>query len=272
MSFRLASQVVRRNLPVAQGISFAAKRVLRAPVLGKVTVAQIQTGRSFATSTSKWNQQSDNVRDVLKSEIKVESEVAADNSLQSFQEFLDKFEFTIVESPGKNLAEITKKTENGETVHVFFDVAQVANLPYDSALAESAAQDGEAVNEEDYDSLSDNFANVNVVVVKDADQSAVSLELLMNLQEGSFYVDSVTPFKTAQEALDQSAEAEVKRELVYHGPPFSNLDEELQESLEVYLESRGVTEELASFIGAYSEFKENQEYIKWLNDMKKFFS
>lgn len=240
--------------------------------MGKGTVAQLYAGRTFVTSAARWNQQSNHVRDILKSEIKVESEVAADSSIQSFQEFLDKFEFSIVESPGKNLAEITRKTENGEIVHVFFDVAQVANLPYDSALAESAAQDGEAANEEDYDSLSDNFANVNVVVVKDADQSSVSLELLMNLQEGSFYVDSVTPFKTAQQALDQSAEAEVKRELVYHGPPFSNLDEELQESLEVYLESRGVTEELASFIGAYSEFKENQEYIKWLNDMKQFFS
>lgn len=93
----------------------------------------------------------------------------------------------------------------------------------------------------------------------------------MNLQEGSFYVDSATPYPSVDAALNQSAEAEISRELVYHGPPFSNLDEELQESLEAYLESRGVNEELASFISAYSEFKENTEYISWLEKMKKFF-
>lgn len=270
MSLRLVSQAARRNVSVVQRVSFAAQHILRTPCLPALAHAYSQR-RTFISTPSRWNQQTDNVREVLKSEIKVESEVAADTAVQSFQEFLDKFGFSIVETSGKNLAEITKKSE-GETVHVFFDVAQVANLPYDNALAESAAQEAENANDEDYDSLSDNFANVNVVVVKDGDQSSISLELLMNLQEGSFYVDSVTPFKTAQEALDQSADAEVKRELVYHGPPFSNLDEELQESLEVYLESRGVTEELASFIGAYSEFKENQEYIQWLNNMKQFFS
>lgn len=270
MSLRLVSQAARRNFSVAQRASYVAQRALRTPCLPALAAACSQR-RALSFTANRWNQQSENVRDILKSEIKVESEAAAETSAQSFQEFLDKFNFSIVPSQGKNLAEITKKTEN-ETVHVFFDVAQVANLPYDNALAETAAQEGENANEDDYDSLSDNFANVNVIVVKNADQSSISLELLMNLQEGSFYVDSVTPFKTAQEALDQSADAEVKRELVYHGPPFSNLDEELQESLEVYLESRGVTEELASFIGAYSEFKENQEYVQWLGNMKQFFN
>lgn len=271
MSLRIISRASFRNLAIAQQLSFAAKQSARTSYLQRVATTSHQT-RNFISSSIKWNQQSENVRDILKSEIKIESDVGSENSTASFQEFFDKHGFSVVETPGKNFAEIVKKTDNGETVHVFFDVAQVANLPYDNALAENATQEGENVNEDDYDSLSDNFANVNVVVVKNADQSAVSLELLMNLQEGSFYVDSVTPFESAEAALNDSAEAEVKRELVYHGPPFSNLDEELQESLEAYLESRGMTEELASFIGAYSEYKENQEYVQWLNKMKQFFS
>lgn len=272
MSLRLITQAVRKNVFVARRLSIVPSSAARTSNVSRVMISTNQS-RFLHSSPVIGNQQSSNVRDILKSEIKVESDAAVDSSIQSFQEFLDKSGFSVVDTSGRNLAQIIKKSDNGETIHVFFDVSQVANLPYDSALAENTASaDGEAANEDDYDALSDNFANVNAVIIRDADKSAVSFELLMNLQEGSFYVDSVTPFESAEEALNDSAEAEVKRELVYHGPPFSNLDEELQESLEVYLSSRGVDEELSSFIAAFSEFKENEEYIKWLKNMRQFFS
>lgn len=256
MSFRL---IARNALRLASRRSFVAPSVAR---------STFSIARNFGSAPALFNKQTDRIVGVLDSEIKLELDEEFQGVPESLQNFLDKFGFTPVETIGKNLAEVVKKAGNGETVHVFFDVAQVANLPYESAALENEAP---AEDAEDYDGLSDNFANVNVVVVKDVEQSAVSFELLMNLQEGSFYVDSVTPYASANAALEESADAEVSRELVYHGPPFSNLDEELQESLETYLESRGITEELASFIGAYSEFKENKEYIQWLNNMKKFF-
>ena len=54
------------------------------------------------------------------------------------------------------------------------------------------------------------------------------------------------------------------------GPPFSNLDEDLQILLEKYLEERGINTRLALFIPDYIDHKEQKEYIKWLNSVKNF--
>ena len=54
------------------------------------------------------------------------------------------------------------------------------------------------------------------------------------------------------------------------GPPFNNLDEDLQILLEKYLEERGINTRLALFIPDYIDHKEQKEYIKWLNNVKNF--
>ncbi|SCU82501.1 LANO_0B06480g1_1 [Lachancea nothofagi CBS 11611] len=260
------SRLFVRSASVAARASRQARytpTLLRAP-LSKSAI------RPLHVSAVTFNKNCQKVAQVLDGEVALELEEDTANLPESVQAFFDKTGYSAVSSPGKNMAEIVNKSARGETVHVFFDVAQVSNLPLETAgLDNEMAAPSE---EEDFEGMADNFANVNVIIVKDADQSAVSFELLMNLQEGTFFVDSATPYHDAKAALDESAESEVSRELVYHGPPFSNLDEELQESLEVYLESRGINEELATFIGTYSEFKENKEYISWLQNMKKFFN
>jgi complement component 1 Q subcomponent-binding protein len=52
---------------------------------------------------------------------------------------------------------------------------------------------------------------------------------------------------------------------LYTGPPFNNLDEDLQILLEKYLEERGINTRLALFIPDYIDHKEQKEYIRWLN-------
>ncbi|CAL9730858.1 mitochondrial acidic protein Mam33p [Monosporozyma unispora] len=225
--------------------------------------------RTFFATQFKANQQRQSVSEILRSELKIESDLTTADQTAIFKPYLDKYGFAIVETPGKNEAQIVKQTESGETVRVYFDVAQVANLPFDNPVPEENIP--EESNPEEFDSLDDNFANVNVIISNNSDGSAVSFDLLMNLQDHSFYVDSVTPFKSIDEVLNESAEAQYKNDLQYHGPPFSNLDEGLQENLELYLESRGINEELSGFISSYSEFKENNEYISWLDNMKGFF-
>jgi complement component 1 Q subcomponent-binding protein len=56
----------------------------------------------------------------------------------------------------------------------------------------------------------------------------------------------------------------------HQGPPFNNLDEDLQILLEKYLEERGINTRLALFIPDYIDHKEQKEYIKWLNNVKNF--
>lgn len=237
-------------------------------------VSRTHPTRTFFTTQYRANKQRQAVSDILTSEYKIETDLAsAEQSPAVFKPYLEKSGFSIVETPGKNEAELVKKTNVGETVRVFFDVAQVVNLPFDDPLTEEnlAADTAEENDGEVFDSLDDNFANVTVIISHEGNGSALSFDLLMNLQDRSFYIDSVTPFKSAADVLHDTAESQFNNNLKYRGPPFSNLDEGLQESLESYLESRGINEELSEFICTYSEFKENNEYISWLEDMKGFF-
>ena len=50
------------------------------------------------------------------------------------------------------------------------------------------------------------------------------------------------------------------------------LDENLQDVFITYLTERGFTPELASFIPAYIEHKEQKEYVNWLANVKAFVS
>ena len=51
----------------------------------------------------------------------------------------------------------------------------------------------------------------------------------------------------------------------YAGPPFTNLDTDLQVMFEQYLEERGINAELASALPAMIEYKEQREYVDWLD-------
>jgi len=59
-------------------------------------------------------------------------------------------------------------------------------------------------------------------------------------------------------------------ESLYAGPPFQQLDEEVQSLLEAYLDSRGINTALALFIPEYIDVKEQKEYLGWLNRVKDF--
>ena len=110
--------------------------------------------------------------------------------------------------------------------------------------------------------------DVNVVVAKD--NKATGFDVSLSLIDSSFSVTAITNFEDAQIALSDSPEAAAQRDLKYSGPEFSNLAEELQEAVNQYLVSRGVDQGLAEFILAYSGVKENNEYLDWLENFKKF--
>ena len=59
-------------------------------------------------------------------------------------------------------------------------------------------------------------------------------------------------------------------ENLYTGPPFGQLDEEVQGMLEQYLDARGINTALALFIPDYIDVKEQKEYLSWLGRVKKF--
>ena len=58
----------------------------------------------------------------------------------------------------------------------------------------------------------------------------------------------------------------------YQGPIMSTLEGKVQDAFFDYLEARGVDEKLAVFIRDYIAFKEQKEYVRWLENVQKFIS
>lgn len=60
---------------------------------------------------------------------------------------------------------------------------------------------------------------------------------------------------------------------LYQGPEFSELAEDLQESITVYLQEEcGVDGDFAAFVSMYADYKEQTEYINWLKTLESFTS
>lgn len=131
--------------------------------------------------------------------------------------------------------------------------------------------DREELNDEpENDGQSPAFpARVNVKVTRDGKAGAVMIEA--TAQDGEIIIENVYYFADASQADPSSADAEWKRRAVYAGPPFGNLDDELQVLLERYLEERGVDVRMANFVPEYVDFKEQKEYLRWLSNLKTFF-
>ena len=87
--------------------------------------------------------------------------------------------------------------------------------------------------------------------------------------ESIFVIDNVS-YDASSPVTTESAQSEFESRGRYSGPPWQQLDEELQLLMERYLEERGINTALALFIPDYAELKEQKEYISWLKNLKSF--
>lgn len=104
-------------------------------------------------------------------------------------------------------------------------------------------------------------AHLNVTATRPG-KGAVTIECLA--REGEIIIENVYHFPTAELAEAKTAEQDWARRSLYTGPPFSQLDEDLQLLLDRYLEERGINTTMALFIPDYIDMKEQKEYIRWL--------
>lgn len=104
-------------------------------------------------------------------------------------------------------------------------------------------------------------ARVQVTVAKGG-KGALTVECIC--QDGEMTIDNVYYFPTAELAEAKTAEKDWARRSLYTGPPFGQLDEDLQALLERYLDDRGINTSMALFIPDYIDMKEQKEYIRWL--------
>lgn len=128
-----------------------------------------------------------------------------------------------------------------------------------------AAADNEGIEEEEEESSFP--ARVNVVIEKPG-KGAMAVETVA--QDGMIVIDNVYYYTDAEYAHAKTAELAHKRQEMYVGPPFGNLDEDLQVLLERYLDERGINTALAIFVPEYIDMKEQKEYLTWLSNVKSF--
>jgi complement component 1 Q subcomponent-binding protein, mitochondrial len=91
-----------------------------------------------------------------------------------------------------------------------------------------------------------------------------ALAIEATAQDGDFIIEDLSHFSSVDLADPPTAEKSYERQTLYTGPPFNNLDEDLQILLEKYLEERGINTRMALFIPDYIDHKEQKEYIRWL--------
>jgi len=103
------------------------------------------------------------------------------------------------------------------------------------------------------------------VTIKRPNKGALQIEAIA--QDGLMVIDNVYYYKDAKFADPESVHSDWDARSVYSGPPFGNLDEDLQVLFERYLDERGINTTMALFVPEYIDYKEQREYLNWLQSM-----
>ncbi|KAI9316884.1 mitochondrial glycoprotein [Dichotomocladium elegans] len=198
----------------------------------------------------------------LAEELQFEKTNEEDSQPEFIKEFLSANSFQLEDKPGQDEVALTR-TFGNEKIRILFSIADINNAgPGDDLLME-----GEEVEEEDVPA---SFPVRASVTIEKEGKGAVTVDTVA--QDGEMAVESVMYYKDVKLASEQSAEADWQRRGLYIGPQFAELDENLQVLFARYLEERGVNSALATFLPDYVEYKEQKEYINWLDNMKSFVS
>lgn len=215
----------------------------------------------------------------LASEYAIETEMKENNDPPpAIQEFLKNGPFTVTDVEGNDEVTLERKFGN-ETIRIVFSVSEMNNAedPENEAFddqeegaaaseteSEADGADGEGEGEEGASFP----VRCNITIQKDGASSVLSLDAVT--QDGIFIVDNMVLYPNVELATGNSAEYDWQRREKYMGPPFSNLDEDLQILMERFLEERGINTSLALFVPDYVDYKEGREYENWLRGLQNF--
>lgn len=166
-------------------------------------------------------------------------------------------------------------------ISISFSIADLNALDPDSeemdrALGDENENEGEGKEQQDMegeegaeqDEEPQGFPARLSIVVEKPGKGALAVDGIV--QDGLVVIDNVYYYTDASHAHAKSAEKVHERQDLYVGPPFGNLDEDLQVLMEKYLDDRGINAALAIFVPAYIDVKEQKEYIRWLENVKGF--
>jgi len=290
---------IARSAPraVSRLTSAALRKPVRQTSLLQATwvSARTQFGPAFSTSVIR-KEAAGEVDDELvakfASEIELEQEMKDDDVPTSVKEYLENGPFELIDTPGQEEVALVRQYGD-EHIRVTFSIADLNAIDpeadyQDRALNDEDDMDNENINQGDknfkvapedsiapadeeedaMDEPQESFpARVNIVIEKRG-KGALAVETVA--QDGQIIIDNVFFYPDAAHAYAKTPEKAHERADMYVGPPFGNLDEDLQVLLERYLDERGINTALALFVPDYIDMKEQKEYLRWLENVKSF--
>ena len=152
-----------------------------------------------------------------------------------------------------------------------YDSAQPTDdeVPSEDSNAGTTSTEEEAEFNEDDDSMVGPYAPMRALVTIDKGKAG-AMVVDTTIDGSELVIDHISFYRDAKLATEATAEAEYKRRGLYSGPDYAMLDDDLKSALVRYLEERGIDENLFLSIPQYLQQKEQREYVKWLEHVKKF--
>ncbi|KAL5057940.1 hypothetical protein RYX36_029544 [Vicia faba] len=199
--------------------------------------------RSFANAVAKKSSADDNLVQILQSEINCALE---DNQATEQVEIPIGFPFEIEDNPGERTIRL-KRQYDDEIITVQVDIPNMT------------PEENEGDEDADDNEKNDTESSIPLVVTV-FKGNGVSLEFGLTAFPDEVSIDSLS-IKKPDDSED---------ELVYEGPEFTDLDENLQKAFLKYLEIRGITAGTTNFLQEYMFNKDNKEYLLWLKKVKSF--
>jgi len=196
----------------------------------------------------------------LKEELQYESDASKDTSEPEFlQTFKGQGVWKIGDTVGSDEVTLTR-TFGNESIRVMFSISDLQQEQ--EPEFEEEESENEEQNQPSYP------IRCSISISKSTGAGALTIDALC--QEGAFIIDSISFYNDTKLGTELTAESDWKRRGLYIGPQFDTLDIGVQEDFEKFLQERGINENLALFIPEYAGSKEQTEYIKWLDNVKKF--
>ncbi|KAL4072471.1 mitochondrial glycoprotein [Scleroderma yunnanense] len=252
MSSRTLARPVLRSAPLRMSrTAWASPRM--------TTVAS----RAFSVSSARFSEGSSDV--LLSQKLAEELKYEKDGANEAEPEFLTTFKqqdlWKIEDVTGNDELTLSRKFGN-EHIRVMFSIADVQS----AEEPEFGSEDEDS--SEAPDSIHSYPIRVSLSITKENAKGSINVDTMC--QDGAFIVDNISYYPDAQLGTELTAEADWRRRGLYIGPQFETLDVSVQEEFEKFLQERGINENLAMFIPEYSEFKEQKEYVRWLENIKTF--
>ncbi|TNY18079.1 mitochondrial glyco protein [Rhodotorula diobovata] len=261
----LARNLIRAARPALSRATVrpALLAVARAPA------APLPLARTLSTSLPRFEPSALSTK--LGEELNFETESGDANAEPEFlQAFKAEGVWQVVDEQGSDEIQLTRSFGN-ESIRMIFSISDLdAEQEVPEAFAEEAADAGSGgLGDEAAAGPSEqNFPVETSITITKPSGGALTIDAIA--QDGLFTISNIAYYPDADVALGMTSEDDWKRQGLYMGPAFDNLDEGVQTEFEAYLEERGINSALALFIPDLAEWKEQKEYVRWLEGTKAF--